>query len=307
MRNSPRHPVGAQTYTCGMAPDRLVAIALAALELLPGDSSDLTPILEDPEQRQALLTGGHLVAGSDLLAYLVEAVDLGRVDVWGKQVDALRRDAAGIPVLAGDPEYPARLRSCWDRPPLFFYLGQMAHDGPALGIVGSRTADPEVRECARTVAYAAADRGVTVVSGLAAGVDTAAHEGALSAGGHTVAVLGTGIRRVFPQENKPLAFRISQTGALLSQFAPDAPRTSSTFLLRNHVIAGLADVSLVMDGQPRSGSRHQAEQAVRYGRQVLLWRPTLGGQPWAQETNDSGAGLFVDSVDEVLAALTWAS
>jgi DNA processing protein len=156
------------------------------------------------------------------------------------------------------------------------------------------------RELAATVAAA----GAVVVSGLAAGVDGAAHRGALDAAGQTVAVMGTGITHIYPEQNTGLAEEIRRHGVLLSQFAPDAPRTKTTFLRRNHVIAGLSDVSVVMAGQHRSGSRHEVEQAIEYGRPVLMWAPTLAGEQWAQQLVTNGSATFVSSSKEVLTALS---
>ncbi len=276
------------------------AIALAALELVPGEPADLTTLLSDPDSRKSLVT--RSAARSDgLLSYLCDQLDHGRVEAWGKRLDRLVADGAGIPVLAGDSAYPARLTECWDRPPVLFVRGRLAPNLPANAVVGSRTAADQTIEETRALAVHAARAEISVVSGLAAGVDTAAHEGALDAGGHTVAVLGTGICRVFPEQNRQLAARVAATGALLSQFVPDAPRTGTTFLRRNCVIAGLAAGSVVMDGAERSGSRHQAEQAARYGRQVLLWARTLAGQDWARRLVANQAAVFVDSAEQAVA------
>lgn len=280
---------------------RTAAVALAALELVPGEPCDLTVLLADPDSRRSLMDRSGATDGDGLLPYLCDGLDQGRIEAWEKRLDRLVADGEGLPVLAGDPDYPAPLAACWDRPPVLFVRGRLAAALPAVAVVGSRSASERTAQEARDLAAAAVRAGFSVVSGLAAGVDTAAHEGALNAGGHTVAVLGTGIRRVFPQQNTALAGRVAATGALLSQFAPDAPRSGTTFLNRNRVIAGLAVTSVVMDGAERSGSRHQAEQAVRYGRPVLLWAPKLAGQDWARRFVGDDAATFVDSVEQALA------
>lgn len=287
-----------------MADIRTAAVALASLELLPAEPCDLAAILNDPVLRAALVEQTSAQGTDGLLPYLCAELDQGRVEAWEKRLHELVSSRAGTPVLAGDRRYPPLLATCWDSPPVLFVRGRLTTDQPQppLAIVGSRQTEPATLDAAGAVAAQAAAAGISVVSGLAAGVDAAAHTAALDAGGHTVAVLGTGIRRVFPEQNTALAERIAASGALLSQFVPDAPRTKTTFLRRNSVIAGLAGTSLVMDGQERSGSRHQAEQAVRYGRTVLLWLPTLTAQPWARELVASGSAAFVDSPDSVLAA-----
>jgi len=286
-----------------MYDNRLGALVLAAQELLPAEPSDLTGILVAEDQRAALtrlLPDAH---SSELTSWLCMMIEPARVQFWAQRLDKLEQEADVHLLLAHDPEYPARLLSCWDRPPLLFIDGRLQTSDSAVAIVGSRAAGEEALRTSFDLGQRVAAAGIDVVSGLAAGVDTAAHEGALSAGGQTVAVMGTGIERVFPEENRKLARRIAREGALVSQFAPDAPRTSTTFLKRNNVIAGLADVSVVIDGQPRSGSRHQSEQAARYERQVLLWAPTLYGQVWAQDAVGRGEAVFVSEFEEVLAAV----
>jgi DNA processing protein len=115
--------------------------------------------------------------------------------------------------------------------------------------------------------------------------------------------MGTGITNVYPPQNTDLAEQIRCHGALVSQFAPHAPRTRTTFLRRNHVINGLGDASVIMDGQHRSGSRHEVEQAISYGRPVFMWAPVLTSQRWARQLEAAGFATFISSADEVLSAL----
>jgi len=277
----------------------LIALTLASLEVVPADPSDLVAVLEDHVQRDALVRMTPDEQSSELTGYLCSELDLGRVQQWRKRLQMLADTDPVTAVLTGSADYPQLLGQCWDRPPLLFIRGKLHHARPALAIVGSRAAGPSTLEAAELTAATMATRGISIVSGLAAGVDTAAHRGALAADGHTVAVLGTGIRRVFPEGNDRLAAEIAATGAVVSQFEPHAPRTATSFLRRNNVIAGLSHASLVMDGQERSGSRHQAEQAVRYGRPVYLWAPTLRGQRWAAALQDAGSARFIADPDEI--------
>ncbi|GAB4911896.1 MULTISPECIES: DNA processing protein DprA [Mycobacterium] len=280
-----------------------VATVMAAQELLPAQPSDLTAILADPDEFAALLRPRWDPApASELVRYLRENLDPGRIDWWHKVIDQVIQERIAVPILAGTPQYPARLARCWDAPPVLFATAPIP-PGPAVAIVGSRDTVPELAASARKLAAEVAAAGVVVVSGLAAGIDAAAHRGALEAGGQTVAVMGTGIRHIYPPQNTDLADEIRRRGVLVSQFAPDAPRTRTTFLRRNHVIAGLADVSVVIDGQQRSGSRHEVEQAITYGRRVLMWAPALVGQRWARQLAAAGSAAFVSSGREVLAAL----
>lgn len=285
-----------------MDTDALLAVAtvMAAQELLPASPSDLTQILRCSAEHDALFRLDGHASVSDLGSYLCERLDLGRRDWWFKVLSGVVESGAARPILAGTPDYPARLARCWDAPPMLFTTGAVP-DIASVAIVGSRDANAGALADAYNLSYTLAQHGIAVVSGLAAGVDTQAHHGALAAGGVTFAVLGTGIRRVFPLENGPLSDQIRRTGVVISQFAPDAPRTGTTFLRRNHVIAGLSDVSVIIDGRSRSGSRHEIEQAIGYERPTLLWEPTLRSEDWAQELAATGRATFVGSAAEVLA------
>jgi DNA processing protein len=288
----------------GMQTYRAPAIVLAAAEMLPAEPGDLSGLLSDDRQREALFGLAADEHSSPLTAYLSAEIDLGRVERWEKKLETYAAEAPDLRLLtAGDPYYPSRLAACWDRPPFLFLKGKLDDQAPAIAIVGSRDTTPEACEQTRSVSAALASQGVCVASGLALGIDTAAHEGALDVNGHTVAVLGTGMRQVYPPRNGALADEITRRGAVLSQFAPDAPRTGTSFLRRNSVIAGLSDASLVMDGRQRSGSRHEAEQSLRYGRKTLLWAPTLYREEWARRMAATTSAIFVSSVEEVSAIL----
>lgn len=310
------------------------AVVLAALELTPGEPSDLTALLRDPQQRSALLDpSGPRTApqdrgyddpehdrASDLTSlgdYLAAALDPRRVEHWSKVLEGGIAAGAYAPLIVGEGRYAHRLADLWDAPPVLFHsigeqgaaqkpkreVAALDPPGAAVAIVGGRDAGDEVLAATHRVAGALAATGIRIVSGLAAGVDTAAHRGALSGGGLTTAVLGTGLDHVYPDENRELAAAIRERGFLVSQFAPPAPRTGTTFLRRNAVIAGLSDVSLIMDGRVRSGSRHELECAIRYGRGALLWAPALAREPWACATAESGRASFVESANDVLAHL----
>lgn len=275
---------------------------LGALELGPGDPADITVILTDPQDREALIQRDPSLATRDLTEYLCRNIDVGRVEYWSKKLAEERAAGAAHIVVAGTPEYPSTLAKSWDAPPLLFVRGQIS-TARAVALVGSRDTDDAALSAAHSVAGDLTREGYSIVSGLAAGIDTAAHEGALDAGGHTATVMGTGIRHVYPASNTDLCERIAYSGAVISQFPPDAPRTGTTFLRRNQVIAGLAQASLVMAGQERSGSRHEIEQAISYGRTALLWRPTLAQQAWAVDLDQRGLARFVDDISDILRLL----
>ncbi len=111
--------------------------------------------------------------------------------------------------------------------------------------------------------------------------------------------MGTGIDLVFPESNRDLAGEIRRAGTLVSQFAPPAPRTRTSFLLRNHVIAALSEASLIMDGDERSGSRYEVKQALDYDRPVFAWAPSLGHRQWVLDLVRAGSVHLVESADEV--------
>jgi DNA processing protein len=286
---------------------RQAAIVMASLELLPAQPSDLTGILRDSDQFHALVDLNTQCYGTDLVGYLRENLEAARIEHWHKQLDKLIVNEVASPVLAADvprmPRYPKRLATCWDAPPILFASTAIREDQPSVAIIGSRAAERSTLAETHALAGDLATSGVTIVSGLAAGVDAAAHEGALAVHGYTIAVLGTGITRVYPEQNTDLAHRIRANGTLVSQFAPYAPRTRTSFLRRNHVIAGLSDISIIMTGQSRSGSRHEIEQAMGYGRTVLMWEPALAEEKWAHQLAKSGRAQFVSHSNDIHKAL----
>lgn len=184
-----------------------------------------------------------------------------------------------------DPTYPANLRDVVNKPPFVFIRGEWndSRDSRAVSIVGTRQASPEGLKRTQRLATAAAKAGVTVVSGLARGIDTAAHTAAIAAGGRTTAVLGTGIDLMYPPENAALAERIaSGSGALLSQFFPAQPPAKWTFPKRNVVMSGLTWATVVIEASWTSGARVQATAALRHGRTVFLLKSLVDSHEWAR-------------------------
>src|SRR5207237_1481541 len=174
-----------------------------------------------------------------------------------------------IELRPGDPRYPALLGAIPSAPALFVRGELHTDDALAVAIVGSRRATPYGIAAAERLAAELAARGVTIVSGLARGIDTAAHRGALAAGGRTIAVLGSGIQRLYPPENRPLAEEIIGRGAVVSQFAPDAEPLNYHFPARNRTLAGLALGVVVVEAAERSGALITAGLAGELGRDVF--------------------------------------
>jgi DNA processing protein len=180
-------------------------------------------------------------------------------------------EASGAQLLAStDPGYPAQLQQLPDSPAVLFVLGDVAKlSSVQLAMVGARRATREGCETAREFAEVFARAGITVTSGLAQGIDAASHAGALSGGGHTVAVCATGLDRVYPTQHAGLAQRIRASGALLSEFPPRTPPLRMNFPHRNRLISGLSRGTLVVQAARYSGSLLTARRAVAQGRAVF--------------------------------------
>ncbi len=210
-------------------------------------------------------------------------------------------------VLApGDDAYPPLLLQTAD-PPLLLYLQGRAEllSARGIAIVGSRQPSPQGQDNARAFARALAERGFTIVSGLALGIDAAAHEGALDAGAPTVAVMGTGPDRIYPARHRDLAHRIvAGGGALLSEHAPGTPALPDHFPQRNRLIAGLTQGTLVVEAALRSGSLITARLASEAGREVFAVPGSIRS-PQAQGCHaliKQGAKL-VEGIDDILEEL----
>ncbi len=208
-------------------------------------------------------------------------------------------------VARHDAEYPAQLREVPDAPePLYVRGALVREDALAVAVVGSRLATGYGIGVAEELGAALAARGITVVSGLARGIDSAGHRGALRAGGRTIAVLGSGADVIYPPENRRLAAEIEARGALVSQFAPGTPALAHHFPLRNRVIAGLALGVVVVEAAERSGALITARLAAELGREVMAvpGRVTSPASRGAHALIRDGAAL-VESWEDVVAEL----
>ena len=173
-------------------------------------------------------------------------------------------------VIPEDENYPELLKQIYDPPLLLYVKGTLGpRDKNSVAIVGSRMTTLYGMNTARKFGYQLAFMGVTVVSGGARGIDSAAHQGALSAKGRTIAVLGTGINQVFPSENASLFEKIISNGALVTQFAFNRPADKQSFPIRNRIVAGMTLGTVVVEANLTSGALITANFAVEYGRQVF--------------------------------------
>ena len=205
-------------------------------------------------------------------------------------------------VVFGHPEYPARLAHIADPPPLLWLRGQPSRlAAPAVAIVGSRGGSPYALAVAERLGTDLSDRGVTVISGLARGVDGAAHRGSLVGAGGTVAVLGCGVDVIYPREHAALAAQIASTGAIVSELAPSVPPCRFHFPRRNRIISGLSLAVVVIEAARRSGSLITARSAADQGREVMavpgnvLTSRNRGGHALIKD----GAKL-VETADDIL-------
>ncbi|HEU5123381.1 MAG TPA: DNA-processing protein DprA [Verrucomicrobiae bacterium] len=194
---------------------------------------------------------------------------------WEKTVDLTGelqriRDFGCHVLTQHDADYPELLRQIYDPPIVLYVKGKlMPQDKNGVAMVGSRMTTHYGIEVARKLAYQLAYLGVTVVSGGARGIDTAAHQGAITSKGRTVAVLGTGINRVFPPENAELFERIAANGAVMTQFPFNRPADKQSFPIRNRIVAGMTLGTVVVEANLSSGALITANFATEYGRQIF--------------------------------------
>jgi DNA processing protein len=236
---------------------------------------------------------GQLFRVDDAQVTLDELED--RIQAWA---------AEGITVTTVlDDGYPVNLRMVHDRPPVLFVRGRLEDtDRRAVAVVGTRRATSEGLACARSIARDLVAADYVVVSGLAAGIDTAAHEATLEAEGRTVAVVGTGLRHAFPKQNVALQARIGAEAAVVSQFWPGQEPRRWTFPQRNAVMSGFARATVVVEASERSGARMQARLALEHGRPVFLLR-SLMVREWAQAYEPRPGVYVVDDGADVVGHL----
>ncbi|MDB6005549.1 MAG: protecting protein DprA [Prosthecobacter sp.] len=221
-----------------------------------------------------------------------------QVDLEGELKKVKERD---LTLLTQEDElYPPLLREIYNPPLVLTVWGELTkRDHNALGVVGSRHATHYGLSTTKKLSFQIAYAGYTVVSGLARGIDTAAHEAALAAKGRTVAVIGSGMGKLYPPENMALAERIAQNGAVVSEYPVDRPADKQTFPYRNRIVAGWCCGLIVVEAPLRSGSLITAQQATEQGRTVYavpgpIDKPTSAG---CNRLIQQGAKLIMDGAD----------
>lgn len=232
--------------------------------------------------------------------------DVGEPDrALMRQIDTFLSDPDHGVLCISDPGYPDLLAETPEAPPVLFYRGNIeVASGPAICIVGSRRSSRRGLVVARELAWELSRRGILVVSGMARGIDTVSHDGALAGGGYTCAVLGCGIDIAYPPENAPLAMEIARHGCVLSEFPPGTPPMKHHFPMRNRILSGLSLGVVVVEAKLASGAMITARWAADQGREVFA----VPG-PVEQE-NCRGphrlikeGACLVEDVDDILAAL----
>lgn len=209
---------------------------------------------------------------NDKAALEESAAELGR---WERE---------GLKFLSAlDGSFPPQLRHTPACPPFLFARGELRDQDPAVAVVGSRSASPRGLALATQVTEGLAAEGFTIASGLAAGIDAAAHKAALQEGGRTVAFIATGINNSYPAVNRDLQAAIAERGLVLSQFWPDAPPQKANFLQRNTLIAAYSLAAVVIEAGENSGARNLARQAVELSRPLILTDLVVGANDWARQ------------------------
>lgn len=292
------------------ADQHLDLLALCSLTV-EGDRCDWGVIARQAHREGSL---GGLLAG-EMLESTKRAHDTGwlsktaRDEHWETAYARARIElATGEAIGAGmttvlDDDYPLNLRFIHNLPPFIFYMGNLDEDADSrsVAVVGTRGASEGGKETAWQISTELAEQGITVTSGLARGIDTAAHNAALAAGGRTISVFGTGITKVSPVGNRDLAERIVDEGGLLvSQFFPSAPGAQWTFGKRNEVTSGISQATVVVEASKTSGARMQARLAFEHGKRVFLMNQLVLCEEWAQKMINDGKATLVVNVEEIV-------
>ncbi len=202
------------------------------------------------------------------LAVAEEIRKIPCTDQLRQEIELIKRHKVEIITILS-PDYPALLKETVDAPVLLYIKGRLPQDNLAIAVVGSRSASVYGLTMAEKLAMQLSEYGITVVSGLARGIDTAAHRGALKAKGTTVAVLGSGLANIYPKENEGLAQAVSENGVLVSEFAMATSPLTHNFPRRNRIISGLSLGVAVIEASQKSGALITANMALEQGREVF--------------------------------------
>jgi len=282
-----------------------------ALKLVPGLGARISKRLLDRFRTpQAIFRASRTeLEGAGLSGAIAQSIASGCAFEDAATQQEKMRESAAIVVTIGDPRYPQLLREIYDPPILLFARGRLELlESIMLAMVGTRRPTPYGLAATERLAADLAHAGLTIVSGMARGIDTAAHKGTLAAGGDTLAVLGCGVDVVYPSENRKLASDLAVKGLIVSEFPMGSTAFPQNFPIRNRIISGMSVGVLVVEGAQYSGSAITAKLAMDQGREVfavpgnitskLSWGPNLlikQGAKLIQDWNDVVAELPAES------------
>ena len=286
-------------------PMREQAAVLALVRASPGEWYQTADVISEAGSAVRLLGGEPVIMPAERRQYASELVSrIGPADVSQAQTLIDRVTSQGVRLITVlDEDYPENLKLIFNRPPFIWVRGELEpRNLRAIAVVGTRQATEEGRAAAARLARGLAQARVTVLSGLARGIDTAAQAATIEAGGRTVAVMGTGILApVYPAENGELAERIVGTGgAIVSQFWPQAPPRKANFPRRNVVMSGMSAGTVVVEAAATSGAKMQARLALEHGKRLFLPQPLVASQDWARRYAARPGVTVVGDLDDIL-------
>jgi DNA processing protein len=290
--------------------DPLDAVAVSMLPVLRTRAGAAYKDVRERSQR----TGTPAPCGDALLEEVLRACRVAEAQISESLSIAKARAAAAIaaagssvPICLDDNRYPALLSHIIDPPPVIWVRGNLEIlSRPVVAIVGSRAATPYARDVGFKLAAGLAERGLAVSSGLARGVDVAAHLGCLDAQGGTIAVLGSGVSRVYPPEHADVVEKIVDKGCVISELWPDAPPVPEHFPLRNRIISGISLGVVVVEASEKSGSLITARCALEQGRDVMaVPGNVLSGRNSGSHSLLKDGAKVVESADDILDGLGW--
>jgi DNA processing protein len=221
-------------------------------------------------------------------------------DKIGRELELLDKQKISI-ITYQDELYPQKLLNIYDRPPFIYVLGSLNKDDINIAIVGSRMASTYGKYTTEKISRELALKGITIVSGMARGIDSAAHRGAITAHGRTIAILGSGLDVIYPPENKKLFADITENGAVISEFPLGTPPRSSNFPARNRIISGMSYGVVIVEAGEKSGSLITARLALEQGREVFAVPGSIdsAGSRGTNRLIKQGAKL-IENTDDIL-------
>jgi DNA processing protein len=286
-------------------PMREQAAVLALVRAGQGEWYQTADMISEAGSAVRLLGDEPVIMSAERREHARElASRISPADVSQAQALIQRVTSQGVRLITVlDDDYPENLKLIFNRPPFIWVRGQLeSRSLRAIAVVGTRQATPPGRALATRLAQGLAKAKVTVLSGLARGIDTTAQAATIEAGGRTVAVIGTGILApVYPKENADLAERIVETGgAIVSQFWPQSPPRKINFPRRNIVMSGMAAGTVVVEAAATSGAKMQARLALEHGKRLFLPESLVASQEWASRYATRPGVTVIRDLDDIL-------